>query len=75
MGLYKGIILRLKVTAVLLSIAVTSFAQRDSILFEENHVIDTTAIGELRINVDNLNFFKNNEYESEIVKGYTLPGF
>ena len=52
------------VTAGLLSLAVTSSAQRDSILFEENHTIDTTAIGELKINVDNLNFFKNNEYES-----------
>ena len=73
MRLYKGIILRLKVTAVLLSLAVTSFAQRDSILFEEGHIIDTTEVGELKINVDNLNFFKNNEYESEISKGYTLP--
>ena len=63
------------VTAGLLSFAVTSSAQRDSILFEENHTIDTTAIGELRVNIDNLNFFKNNEYESQITKGYTLPGF
>ena len=63
------------VTAVLMSLAVTSSAQRDSILFEDNHTIDTTEVGDLRINVDNLNFFKNNEYESNIVKGYTLPGF
>ena len=61
------------VTAVLMSLAVTSSAQRDSILFEDNHTIDTTEIGDLRIHVDNLNFFKNNEYESNIVKGYTLP--
>ena len=56
------------VTAGLLSFAVTSSAQRDSILFEENHTIDTTAIGELRVNIDNLNFFKNNEYESQSPK-------
>ena len=54
---------------MVLSLAVTSFAQRDSILFEEGHIIDTTEVGELKINVDNLNFFKNNEYESEISKG------
>ena len=50
------------VTAGLLSLAVTSSAQRDSILFEENHTIDTTAIGELKINVYIINFLKNNDY-------------
>ena len=75
MTLSRVIIFKLMVTAVLMSLAVTSSAQRDSILFEDNHTIDTTEIGDLRIHVDNLNFFKNNEYESNIVKGYTLPGF
>lgn len=63
------------VMAGLLVLTMTAFAQRDSILFEEGHAIDTTAVGELRLSIDNLNFFKNNEYESEIIKGYTLPGF
>lgn len=55
--------------------AMTCFAQRDSILYEDSHAIDTLSVGELRLNIDNLNFFKDNEYESKMSKGYTLPGF
>lgn len=29
---------------------------------------------ELRIDLQNLNFFRNNEYKGSLVKGYTLPG-
>ena len=58
------------VTAGLLSFAVTSSAQRDSILFEDNHTIDTTAIGELRVNIDNLNFFID---EGIAQVGFTMP--
>ncbi|MDR2385864.1 MAG: hypothetical protein LBD80_09455 [Tannerella sp.] len=37
--------------------------------------IDSTRRGEFSIEVDNLTFFKNNEYNSSFQKGYTLPGF
>lgn len=36
--------------------------------------IDTTTVGQLRMEVDNLSFFKNNEFAGGFQKGYTLPG-
>lgn len=50
-------------------------AQNDSILFEDNHHIDPHENGELRLNIDGLLFFRDNEYKGHLVKGYTLPGF
>jgi hypothetical protein len=37
--------------------------------------VDSARRGEWSIEVDNLTFFKNNEYNSSFQKGYTLPGF
>jgi hypothetical protein len=37
--------------------------------------IDSLNRGKLAIEVDNLAFFHNNEYNSTVQKGYTLPGF
>lgn len=53
----------------------TASAQMDSLLFEDNHLLDSTAKGELRLNIDGLSFFRDNEYEGNLTKGYTLPGF
>ncbi len=36
--------------------------------------IDSTAVGALRIEVDNLDFFRDNEFSSVLCKGYSLPG-
>ena len=36
--------------------------------------IDTTKVGELYAEIDNLSFFKNNEYSGTVLKGYSLPG-
>ena len=47
----------------------------DSLLFAENHVMEDSAKGELRLNIDNICFFRDNEYEGNLAKGYTLPGF
>lgn len=52
-----------------------AMAQMDSLLFEDNHMLDSTAQGELRLNIDGLSFFRDNEYEGNLTKGYTLPGF
>lgn len=35
---------------------------------------DSIAVGKLAIDVDALTFFRDNEYDSDITKGYTLPG-
>lgn len=47
----------------------------DSLIFYESHVIDTLQKGDLRVNIDNVNFFRDNEYKGKLTKGYTLPGF
>ena len=36
--------------------------------------IDSAATGSLCVEIDNLSFFKDNEYEGEQSKGYSLPG-
>lgn len=40
----------------------------------DNYRIDTTRVGELRAEVNALAFFQNNEFSSQLMKGYTLPG-
>lgn len=37
--------------------------------------IDSTAVGTLGLEVDALAFFKDNEFDGDVVKGYSLPGF
>lgn len=36
--------------------------------------IDSLKTKEFRLDIDNLFFFKNNEFSSSVMKGYTLPG-
>jgi hypothetical protein len=51
------------------------FSQIKENVFQENKRIDPDQKVELSVEIDNLTFFKNNEYEGDIIKGYTLPGF
>lgn len=44
-------------------------------VFLEDSRIAPDEKGKLSIEIDNLTFFKNNEYDGDILKGYTLPGF
>lgn len=37
--------------------------------------IDSTDVGALGISVDALAFFKDNEFDGDVVRGYSLPGF
>ncbi len=41
--------------------------------FHASHV-DSNSVGQLRAEIDALAFFRNNEYSSRVMKGYTLPG-
>lgn len=66
-GLFLLLILLLAGTANL-------HAQIDERLFERDHRIDPGKKGELLLELDNLSFFKDNEYEGNYQKGYTLPG-
>lgn len=51
------------------------FAQSADNLFLLDKKIKAEQEGELRFELDNLNFFKNNEFGGNVTKGYTLPGF
>lgn len=44
-------------------------------LYMSDNRIDTLRKGQLSLEVDNVSFFKNNEFSSTVQKGYTLPGF
>lgn len=50
-------------------------AQITEYLYASDYRIDTLRQGQLSFEVDNLSFFKNNEFNSTVQKGYTLPGF
>lgn len=55
-----------------------SFSVRAQIteqVFKENASLTPEQKGELSIEIDNITFLKNNEYDGDILKGYTLPGF
>ncbi len=51
------------------------YAQMVEKLYAVDYRIDTLREGQLSVEVDNMSFFVNNEFNSTIQKGYTLPGF
>lgn len=55
-------------------ISYPAMSQIQGQVFKDNYQIDPEKKGELSVEIDNLTFFKNNEYEGDIIKGYTLPG-
>ena len=50
-------------------------AQIPDRVFKSDHRIDPEKKGQLLVEVDNISFFKDNEYSGSIMKGYSLPGF
>jgi len=59
---------------LLIALSTALFSQEGSKAFVADEPMDSLAKGKLLIAVDNFNFFKDNEYKSEYVEGYTLPG-
>ncbi len=64
---------------LLLCLAGTSFvhtlhAQIPDRVFKTDYRIDPGKKGELSVEIDNLSFFKDDEYTGSFMKGYTLPG-
>lgn len=49
-------------------------AQIDETVFRSESKIDPEKKGELSFDLDNVSFFKNNEFSGPTQKGYTLPG-
>ncbi|MDR2970067.1 MAG: hypothetical protein LBV32_10765 [Tannerellaceae bacterium] len=49
-------------------------AQINETVYSSEYRIENGREGELLIEIDNLNFFKNNEFAGSFVAGYSLPG-
>lgn len=49
-------------------------AQINAVVFQSKYKINPEKKGELSINLDNISFFKNNEFSGPTHNGYTLPG-
>lgn len=73
---HKDISIRISIIFILLltGLSTTLFSQEVSKSFVADEPMDSIGKGKLLISVDNFNFFKDNEYKSEYVEGYTLPG-
>ena len=54
--------------------ASTGFAQIEPTLARYDYRIDSTETRQLRLDINSLSFFKDNEFEGNVMKGYTLPG-
>ncbi|MCD7936943.1 MAG: hypothetical protein LUG98_08800 [Tannerellaceae bacterium] len=55
--------------------AAPAYAQLSEKVFYTDPRINPEETGNLSLLIDNLSFFKNNEYDAYFQKGYTLPGF
>ena len=72
--IYRGI--RRAVGCCLLAAALPHAltAQVSDPLYTTDYRLMSEGVKELKIEVENLNFFKNNEYAGDVMEGYTLPG-
>jgi len=70
----RDIKLRIIATLVLIALSTRLFSQEVSKAFVADEPMDSIGKGKLFIAVDNLSFFKDNEYKSEYVEGATHPG-
>ncbi len=59
----------------MLLLASPLYAQIETKVYQTDHHIDTLKQGELSFELDNISFFKDNEFAGGIQKGYSLPGF
>lgn len=56
-------------------IACNVYAQVNDSVYKIRYSIDPEQQGELRVDINSLSFFRNNEFSTPAIKGYTLPGF
>jgi len=60
---------------VILSFSQIVVGQSYDSLFVNKKSLDAEQTGQLALEIDNTTFFKDNEFNSTVQKGYTLPGF
>lgn len=66
--------IRLFILGLILILTESLHAQMWDHLAVEPYRVDSTQVRALRIKIDNLSFFRDNEYSSKQTKGYSLPG-
>ena len=64
----------LVIISLLLLISFQTIGQNDYQIFKYYEPFQPDSTGNFYLAVDNVNFFKNNEYKSELATGYTLTG-
>ena len=64
------------VGAILLLLLCSSklYAGTEEKIYQTGYHLDSLRTNTLYLNIENLFFFKNNEYNGTLIKGYTLPG-
>ncbi len=62
------------VAVVVMSIGTVS-AQAPGEFYITNESLDSSQVGELRLDVSSFLFFRDNEFSTSVMDGYTLPGF
>jgi hypothetical protein len=70
-----GVLRSIKIIFLFLSISTCGFSQLDNSALFFNARVDTTQDKNVFVKIQNLNFFKNNEYSGGVVEGYTLLGY
>lgn len=71
----KSILPKLLQLAMFLLLASDATAQMIECIFDEDRTLAPDGQGELRLDVENLDFLRDNEYAGGRTDGYTLPGF
>lgn len=59
---------------VLFMVATVAQAQVEELVCKSDYEINPERVGELSVELDNISFFKDNEYAGSVMKGYSLPG-
>ena len=72
--MYYKFVFWLPVFSFFLLCTVSLQAQVVSQLYETDYRINPGHVGSLFVEVDNMSFFKDNEFAGEVMKGYSLPG-
>ena len=60
--------------ALMFFISLSLSGQNDYTIFKYSEPFKPDSTGRFYLAIDNVNFFKNNEYNSKVTTGYTLPG-
>ena len=67
-------LIHLLVLLLVMTVVPDLYSQQNAGSLIANEISTTDSTGTLKVAINSLSFYKNNEYMSKIVEGYTLPG-